>query len=154
MKIVRTEEAGWVDSLMRGAYGQRRKPLGGERLQCGLWELLPGKKSFPFHAHHVTEEAMFVISGTAKLRTPEGLTTISAGDYVFFSAGGADAHQLINDSTEPLRYFAVSATLGHDLVEYPDTGKLAATSGLPGSGARFVFQKDAQVDYFAGDKDA
>ena len=54
MKVVRTSEVPWSEALTRGAYGQRRKELGGERLTCSLWELAPGKKSFPLHAHLVT----------------------------------------------------------------------------------------------------
>ncbi len=153
MKIVKSAEAAWVDSLVRGNYSQRRKPLGGDKLQCSLWELAPGKKSFPFHSHLVTEEALFVVSGSAKVRTPDGLTPIGVGDFVSFPPGGP-AHQLINDGTEPLRYLGLSVSMGHDIVEYPDTGKVAAAVGKPPNGQRFIFQKDDQVDYFAGDKDA
>ena len=113
MKVVRTSELPWVDVVTRGAFANRRKELGGERLSCGLWELPPGKKSFPLHLHHVTEEALFVVSGRAQVRTPEGLSPIGPGDFVSFPAGGA-AHQLVNDGTEPLVYLAVSAGVGAD----------------------------------------
>lgn len=102
MKVVRTNEVPWGPALTRGQYANRRKELGGsERLACGLWELAPGKKSFPLHAHLVTDEALFVVSGTGKVRTPDGLTPIGPGDFVAFPAGGP-AHQLLNDGTEPL----------------------------------------------------
>jgi uncharacterized cupin superfamily protein len=153
MKIVRTGQMEWADSLMKGNYGQRRKPLGGEKLTCGLWQLMPGKKSFPMHSHYVTEEAMFVVSGAGKVRTPEGVTPISAGDYVSFPPGGL-AHQLINDGSEPMVYVGMSATLGVDVVEYPDSDKVAAAIGPPGTGKRFLFKKATQVEYFEGDKDA
>ena len=153
MKIVRTAELAWADALMKGNYGQHRKPLGGEKLTCGLWELLPGKKSFPLHSHAITEEAMFVISGKGQVRTPEGLTPISAGDYVSFPAGGL-AHQLINDGTEPMVYLGMAATQGVDVVEYPDSDKVATAVGAPGAGKRYVFKKATQVEYFDGDKDA
>ncbi len=153
MKIVRTAEVQWVDAMTKGAFGQRRKPLGGEKLTCGLWELLPGKKSFPFHSHHVAEEAMFVISGKGKVRSPEGLTAISAGDYVSFPPGGP-AHQLVNDGSEPMVYIGMSATLGVDLVEYPDSEKVAAMVGVGANAKRFIFKKGTQVEYFDGEKDA
>jgi uncharacterized cupin superfamily protein len=153
MKIVRTNDIPWNDALKRGAYGNRRKDLGGETLRCGLWELAPGKKSFPFHAHQVTEEAMFVVSGHAKVRTPDGLTPIGPGDYVSFPPGGP-AHQLINDGTEPMVYIAMSTGIGADLVEYPDSGKLAAAVGKFPAAKRFIFRQNSQVDYFDGDKDA
>jgi uncharacterized cupin superfamily protein len=153
MKIVRTAQLECVDGMMKGGFGQRRKPLGGEKLGCGLWELPPGKKSFPLHSHHITEEAMFVISGSAKVRTPEGLTPISAGDYVSFPPGGP-AHQLINDGTEPMVYVAMSSSRGVDVVEYPDSDKLAAAIGAPPNGKRYMFKKGSQVEYFDGEKDA
>ena len=153
MKIVRTSEQAWGPSLMRGAYGNRRKELGGERMSAGLWELAPGKKSFPLHAHQVAEEALFVISGHAQVRTLEGLTPIGPGDYVSFPPGGA-AHQLVNDGTEPLIYIGMSSGLGADIVEYPDSDKVAASAGRPPTGKRLVFRKGDQVDYFEGDKDA
>ena len=154
MKVVRSGELAWADSLKRGAYGQRRKELGGEKLSCGLWELAPGKKSFPMHAHHVTEEALFVLSGRAKVRTPEAETPIGPGDFVSFPPGGP-AHQLINETNEPLVYVAISANAaGVDVVDYPDTGKVAARVGTPPTGKRFVFRVKDQVDYYLDDKDA
>lgn len=153
MKIVRTKDVEWAPALQRGHYSQRRKPLGGDKLTAGLWELAPGKKSFPFHKHLVTEEAMYVVSGTGKVRADDGLHPIGPGDYVSFPPGGS-AHQLVNDGAEPLVYLGLASTVGVDLVEYPDTDKIAAALGAPGKGQRFVFAKGGQVDYFHGDKDA
>ncbi len=154
MKIAHTKDMAWADALQKGKYGQRRKELGSTgKLSGGLWELPPGKKSFPFHMHHVTEEALYVVSGAGKVRTPEGLTSISAGDWVGFSPGEG-AHQLINDTTEPLVYVGLSVTAGHDITDFPDTGKIAVRTGLPPTGQRFIFKKDVQVEYFDGDPDA
>ena len=153
MKVVRSNEVEWVDALNRGGFGNRRKQLGGEKLMCGLWELPPGKKSFPLHTHQVTEEAMYVLSGRAKVRTPEGETPVGPGDFVSFPAGGP-AHQLINDGAEPMVYLAMSATQGVDVVEYPDSGKVACAVGNWPNARRFMFRKADQVDYFDGEKDA
>ncbi len=153
MKVVRTSDMPWGDALTRGAYRNRRKGLPGERLMAGVWELAPGAKSFPLHSHRVTEEAMFVLSGTARVRTTEGETPIGPGDYVSFPPGGP-AHQLLNDGTEPLVYFAVSANQGFDAVDYPESGKFAVAVGRPPTGARMIFRADSQVDYFDGDPDA
>ena len=57
MKITRSSEVEWVEALKRGRYDNRRKALGGDKLSAGLWELPAGKRSFPMHAHLVTEEA-------------------------------------------------------------------------------------------------
>lgn len=149
MKIVHSNEVPWADALQRGPFSQRRKGLGGEKLSAGLWELAPGKKSFPLHVHHGIEEAVFVLSGRARVRTPDGLTEIGPGDWVTFPAGGP-AHQLVNDGPEPLLYLAVSSGADVDVVEYPDSGKLAARVGRPPTGKRWIYRGD-QADYFDGE---
>jgi uncharacterized cupin superfamily protein len=153
MHIIKSNQVEWTAALTRGAYAQRRKPLGQGALASGLWELPPGKKSFPLHVHLVTEEALFVLSGTAKVRTPEGETAIGPGDWVTFPPGGL-AHQLVNDGPEPLVYLGLSASKGVDVVQYPESGKVSASVGAYPAGKRFVFREEDQVDYFAGDQDA
>jgi len=153
MKIVRTREMEWGEAMNKGAFSQRRKQLGGQAIASGLYELPPGKKSFPFHMHHVTEEAMFVISGSAKVRTAEGLTPIGPGDYLsFLPASGA--HQLVNDGNESLVYLAVSAPKGVDIVEYPDANKVNSSTGVWPDVKRFIFNKNDAREYFDGEKDA
>ena len=152
MKIVRTGEIEWNEVVNHGRFHQRRKGLGGDKMPCGLWELPPGKRSFPLHKHHVTEEAMYVISGTAKVRTTEGETPIGPGDWVAFPPGGV-AHQIINDGKETLVYVGLSNNLvGADIVEYPDSKKVASSVTQPGGERkRFMFKEGTQVDYFEGE---
>lgn len=150
MKIVRSAEAAWQNVVSHGAFEGRRKELGGTKLSCGLWELLPGKKSFPLHRHHVAEEALFVVSGKGKVRTSEGESAIGPGDFVSFHAGGV-AHQIINDGAETLIYLAMSNPSGVDLVEYPDSGKVAASIGSGPDRKRFIFKAGQQVDYWDGE---
>ena len=151
IKIVHTMEAEWEQRLNHAKFAGRRKALGGEKLTCGLWELPAGKRSFPLHTHYVTEEAMFVISGRAQLRTSDGEHWLSAMDYASFPAGGP-AHQLYNPGPEPFIYLAMSAVFGHDIVEYPDSGKLACSIGAFPSGKRFMFKKSQQAEYFDGEE--
>jgi uncharacterized cupin superfamily protein len=151
MKIVRTQEVPWTQAIDRGRFSGRRKALAGDKLSCGLWELPPGKRSFPLHVHHVTEEAMYVLYGHAKVRTPEGETPIGPGDFVSFPPGGP-AHQLVNDGEEPLIYLAMAASMGVDVVEYPDSGKVASAIGPRPGGKRFIFRDKDQVDYFDGEE--
>ena len=150
MKVVRSSSIPWTEAVNHGPFFQRRKGLGGERLSAGLWELPPGKRSFPLHAHLVTDEALFVLSGTGKVRTPEGLTEIGPGDFVHFPPGGP-AHQLVNDGTEPLVYLGLGAGIGADVVEYPDSDKVAASVVAGAARTRFVFKRGAQVDYWDGE---
>jgi uncharacterized cupin superfamily protein len=151
MKIVRTKELAWEHPIDHGRFSGRRKPLGGDKLSCGLWELPPGKRSFPMHLHHATEEAMYVLSGEAKVRTPDGETPIGPGDFVSFPTGGP-AHQLINDGAEPLIYVAMSAPFGVDVVEYPDSGKVACSAGSGAARKRFIFRGNEQAGYWDGEE--
>jgi uncharacterized cupin superfamily protein len=151
MKLVRSGEGEFKDALVRGKYGSRRRELGGERLAAGLWELLPGKVSWPLHAHLVTEEALFVVAGHGVVRTPEGEVEIGPGDYVSFPAGGP-AHQLRNPGSEPLVYLGLSAAQGVDVVQYPDSGKLAASVGTLPARRRWMFREGQQVDYLDGEE--
>src|SRR5438874_3800933 len=154
MKHVKTKDVAWADAMQKGNFGQRRKELGKTgALSCGLWELPPGKKSFPFHMHYVTEEALFVVSGTAKVRTPQGLTEVGPGDWVGFPPGDG-AHQLINDGTEPFVYVAMGVNVGSsDVVEYPDSSKVATRVQVGNSDPqRYIFKKDAQAGYYDGEK--
>lgn len=155
IKVVRSSELPWAQGMTRGKYENQRKELGGlDLLRSGLWQLPPGKKSFPLHAHNVTEEALYVISGTGRVRTTEGEHAIGPGDWVAFPARGP-AHQLINDGTEPLVYLGLSANpVGVDVVDYPDSKKVAASIGAPPTGRRLLFRAGEQADYFEGDPDA
>ncbi|MFT3706349.1 MAG: cupin domain-containing protein [Archangium sp.] len=153
MKIVRSKEMEWSEAINKGHFLQRRKALGGAGLSAGLYELPPGKKSFPFHMHHMTEEAMYVISGFARVRGKDGETPIGPGDYVHFPAGG-EPHQLINDGSEPLVYLGLSASKGIDIVEYPDSNKVASSVGVWPNVQRFLFKKGDAAQYFEGEKDA
>ncbi|GAC1546415.1 MAG: hypothetical protein NVS2B9_13520 [Myxococcales bacterium] len=55
-------EAGAAQPVRRAAWTllAKRKELGGEKLSCSLWQLPAGSRSWPFHVHHVTEEALVV----------------------------------------------------------------------------------------------
>ncbi len=153
MKIVRTKDVPWGEGMQRGSYFQRRKKLAGDAISCGVWELPPGRKSYPFHKHNVTEEALLVISGSAKVRSSMGLTEIGPGDFVLFPPGD-DAHQLINDGSEVLVYFAMSVSKGVDVTDYPDSGKVHAVVGAAPNLKSLVFRQKDAVGYFDGEPDA
>lgn len=154
MKITRSTDVAWATALEKGKFAGRRKGLSppDTKLSTGLWELPPGKRSFPMHAHHVTEEALYVVSGRAKVRTPDGETPIGPGDYVAFPAGGP-AHQLVNDGNEPFVYLGFSVNVaGADIVEYPDSGKIGVSIGTGPDRKRFMFRAKEQADYFEGEE--
>ena len=96
---------------------------------CALTIVPPGKCAYPFHRHHVTDELFYVLSGTGEVRLDGETKPIKAGDLIANPAG-KDAHQIVNNSTEELRYLAISEIGTVDVIEYPDSGKIAAAAGV------------------------
>ena len=103
--------------------------LGSTGLGCTLTVVPPGKRAFPFHRHHVIHEMFFVLSGTGEYRLGDATYLVRAGDLIAAPAG-REAHQLINTGLDELRYLSFS-TLGEvDVVDYPDSGKMAVAAGI------------------------
>jgi uncharacterized cupin superfamily protein len=110
-------------------WGRAGALLGLAGLGCAVHVVPPGKKAFPFHRHHVMDELFFIISGNGEYRFGEERFPLRAGDLVSAPAGGK-AHQIINIGTEDLRYLGISTMGGVDLVDYPDSNKIAVAAGI------------------------
>ena len=108
--------------------------------------LEPGKYSFPYHFHRYAEELIVIFSGTATLRYSDGLKVIDQGDIIFFEMGETSAHQLFNHSNSPCTYLDIRTTIGFDVTEYPDSGKINI---FPNHG---VFEKNTIVNYNKGEE--
>lgn len=120
--------------------------LRSKHLEFDIRSLSPGKYSFPYHFHRYAEEIFLILSGEATLRTPEGFQKVKQGDLIFFEMGESSAHQMYNHSDKPCTYFDLRTTVGMDVSEYPDTGKLAILPDLE------LFNKADQVNYFEGEE--
>jgi uncharacterized cupin superfamily protein len=159
-RIVAPEDHEWT-TTERGDREYRRAQLGqaagSEKLGCSLYEVPPGKKAWPYHFHTGNEEAMYVLSGEATVRTAEGERTVPPGSYAAFPAGEAGAHEVRNDGDEPLRYLAVSTMRDPDVTAYPDSGKIGVFAGSPPGGRSDervrsgYFYEDHGVDYWEGE---
>ena len=132
----------------------RRLVPPGHTLGMSLYELLPQQTQCPYHFHHGNEELILVLAGSPTLRSPNGEGELSAGEVVHFPRGPAGAHQVVNRSTAPARYVIVDAKVTPEIVEYPDSGKLASmarTESQRGAPLWTVHRLDAEVDYFDGE---
>ena len=109
--------------------GKLGAALGMRGMGCTLTVVPPGKRAFPFHRHHVIDEMFYVIEGHGTYRLGEESFAIRGGDLIAAPAG-AEAHQIVNSSSEDLRYLAFSTIGAVDIVEYPDSGKMAAAAGI------------------------
>jgi uncharacterized cupin superfamily protein len=122
----------WVE-CDRGGATVRRKQLadaaGGETLGCSLYELPPGERSWPYHYHTANEEALYVLAGGGRLRTPDGSVPLEAGDFAAFPADERGGHRVVNDGNESLRYLMVSTMHDPDVTHYPDSGRFGVFVG-------------------------
>jgi uncharacterized cupin superfamily protein len=100
----------------------------GQGIGASVYVVEPGEKHVPYHFHHGAEEILLVLEGTPTLRTPEGERVLAPGDVVHFPRGPEGAHQVRNDGDETTRFVVVSAGTSPEVVEYPDSGKLAAVA--------------------------
>jgi len=123
-----------------------KKGLNPENLNFDLRQLNPDQYSAPYHFHRYAEELFMIISGSATLRTPNGLEIVNSGDLIFFEKGETGAHQLYNHSTETCIYLDIRTYIGYDVAEYPDSNKIFIAP------SREIFNKDSQADYFDGEK--
>jgi uncharacterized cupin superfamily protein len=86
-----------------------------------------GKTAWPFHRHHGKDEMFLILSGNGEYRVGGRRLPIRAGDCIGAPAGGK-AHQIINSSDGELRYIAFANHAQADVMEYPDSGKIAVVA--------------------------
>jgi uncharacterized cupin superfamily protein len=129
-------EPGEWDDYGPGPAGWCRKPrrlvrTPGQSLSMSVYVVEPGELHLPYHFHHGAEELLLVLEGTPTLRTPSGERELRPGDVAHFPRGADGAHQLWNAGDEPARFVVAAAGTTPELVEYPDTGKIAAMAKTP-----------------------
>ncbi|WP_435115803.1 cupin domain-containing protein [Halolamina sp. C58] len=161
MEPINESDLPWT-TTERGGTAFRRKKLAAAAgddhdLGCSLYELPPGKRSWPYHYHTGNAEALYVLAGRGLLRAADDEHRLRPGDYVSCPVGEAGAHRVVNDGDEPLRYLALSTMREPDVTVYPDSGKVGVYAGSPpgGEGERDVsgyYDRDATVDYWAGEE--
>lgn len=125
---------------------RERKGVNPKHLNFDMRLLNPGEYSAPYHSHRYAEELFMLLSGSATLRTPEGLETVEAGDIIFFELGENGAHQLYNHTGEPCTYLDIRTYIGYDVCDYPDSNKILL---FP---SREIYKKETQVKYFEGEE--
>ena len=137
-----------------GVRGKRLRRQLGATLSSSVWELEPGGCQSPYHFHHGGEELLIVLRGTPTLRTPEGERELREGEVVHFPRGPEGAHQVSNRSAEPVRYVLAASLPTPEIVEYPDSGKIAsmARTETSAGGPLFTVNRLADaVDYYDGE---
>ena len=93
-----------------------------------LYELAPGEET-RYHWQVGEEEWLLVVAGTPTLRTPEGEQVLKPWDIAAFRRGEEGAHQLRNESGEPVRAVFFSTVSDPEVVVYPDEGRTGVIAG-------------------------
>ena len=122
-------------------------------LGCSLYELPPGKRSWPYHSHTAHEEAVYVLAGAGMLRAADGEASLMAGDFVTLPADERGGHRIVNDSDEPLRYLMLSTMNEPDITVYPEMEKFGVYVGSPPGGRderslEGYYRLDDEVEYW------
>ena len=137
-----------------GVRGKRLRRQLGATLSSAVWELEPGARQAPYHFHHGGEELLIVLTGTPTLRSPDGERELRAGEVVHFARGPDGAHQVSNRSDAVVRYVIAAAQGSPEIIEYPDSGKIAAMARTETSAGGPLFtvnRLEDAVDYYDGE---
>jgi uncharacterized cupin superfamily protein len=132
--------------------------IGARKLGYAVIRVPPGKRAWPYHAHHAVEEMFFVISGIGTLRHAGKEYAIRAGDFICSPADPGQPHQIVNTSEDDLTYIALSNEAEMDVMLYPESGKYGVWHGdasnleSPDNFLKFARIQDA-VDYWEGEED-
>jgi uncharacterized cupin superfamily protein len=123
--------------------------VGADLIGGSVYEIDPGKRLWPYHLHHANEEWLVVLRGRPTLRTPEGERGLTEGDVVCFPRGATGAHQVRNETEEPVRILMLSTMIVPEILEYPDSGKLDTLSA---KGERILLTRHAEpAKYWDGE---
>lgn len=63
-----------------------KKGVEPQYLNFDLRKLNPGQYSTPYHFHRYAEELFMIVSGSATLRTADGLEVVESGDVIFLNS--------------------------------------------------------------------
>ena len=128
--------------------------LGSTQWGGSLYLVEPGKTMWPYHWHVGEEEWLLVVAGTPTLRTPHGERVLRPWDVAVFRRGPDGAHQVRNDSDEPVRVLMLSTISDPEICVYPDSGKIGASGGaLRTDGVRVGLRNrpEANLEYYDGE---
>ena len=146
----------WVEREQPPLIGRASRvgaQAGCERLGATLYEIDPGGYGSPFHLHHGNEEMIIVLRGSPTLRTLDGTRQLAPGEVVACPVGPRGAHQLQNNTDEPIRALVISTMVYPEIAEQLDSDKILVHSAPPGTADRIAmaFPRDAQVERLAGE---
>jgi uncharacterized cupin superfamily protein len=124
--------------------------LGARQTGATVYEIPPGQAVCPYHYEYGEEEWLLVLAGRASVRTPEGTEALEPSEMVFFPAGPDGAHQIRNDTDEPVRVLMWSTVVTPTATAYPDSDKVAIWTG--DKAEDLIVRRSSGVDYYDGER--
>jgi uncharacterized cupin superfamily protein len=123
--------------------------LGSAILAMFVYDLAPGEGASPYH-YEYEEEWLLVVEGSVVVREPAGERVLERGDMVYFPAGPAGAHKVMNRSDAPARLLLFSRARTPAVSVYPDSNKIGV---WPGNEADdLIFVRDTAVSWAHGEE--
>ena len=123
---VPVEHATEEGTQMYGASESLRYSDAGGLTQFGAYvqTLQPGSRSSDRHWHEEEDELLYMLSGEATVIEEDGAHLLHPGDAACWSAGTANAHQVVNRSGAPCTYLIFGTRMARDVVHYPEAGRV------------------------------
>ena len=149
-----TEFKGHEHGTFKAQYADVGGKIGAHQLGYNITIIPPGKKSYPFHNHHISEEMFLILEGTGLLRFGKNKYPLKKNDIVACPTGDRSvAHQIINDSNTDLKYLALGTKKPYDICEYPDSDKiLSRVSSEEDSKLWNMSKGNESYEYFEGEE--
>ena len=126
------------------------KSFGAKDTGASVYELPPGQSVCPYHYEYGEEEWALVLAGSPSVRTPEGTERLEPLDMAFFPMGPEGAHQILNETNEPVRVVMWSTVVTPTATAYPDSAKVAIWTG--DKAEDLIVRRSSGVDYFDGER--
>jgi uncharacterized cupin superfamily protein len=125
------------------------REVGAKQTGASVYELPPGQSVCPYHYEYGEEEWLLVLEGRPSVRTPEGTEQADSLDILFFPAGPGGAHEVRNDTDEPVRVLMWSNVVYPAAAAYPDSGKVGIFTG--DKSEDLMVERSSGVDYYHGE---
>ena len=123
--------------------------LGASDTGTSVYEIPPGQSVCPYHYEYAEEEWLLVLEGNPTLRHPEGEDRLEPWDLAFFPEGPEGAHEIRNDTGEPVRVLMWGTVTHPAATVYPDSDKIAVWTGNKDDDV--IVRRTSGVEYFEGE---
>ncbi len=117
---------------------------------ASFYELPPGQALCPYHYEWGEEEWLLVTEGSPTLRDPDGKHSLEPMDLVFFPVGPEGAHQISNETDEPVRFLMFSNVVHPTAMIYPDSDKIGMWTDSERTDSMLARRTDG-LEYYDGE---